>query len=72
MRGSVAQPDYTVEEPASGFHQGRIYGYYDFVEAVSDLKHPKNAEMIEWIGRPWDINEFDLDKANSWLREVQL
>ncbi len=51
---------------------GGIYGYYDFVEAVSDPKHPEHAEMTEWIGRPWDVSEFDLDKANSWLRELKL
>jgi hypothetical protein len=51
---------------------GGIYGYYDFVEAVGDPTHPEHAEMTEWIGRPWDVKEFDLDRVNSWLREIKL
>lgn len=51
---------------------GGIYGYYDFVAAVSDPQHPEHAEMTEWIGRPWDVAEFDLNRANTWLREVKL
>jgi len=51
---------------------GGIYGYYDFVAALSDPNHPEHAEMTEWISRPWDATEFDLDRANSWLRELKL
>jgi hypothetical protein len=46
---------------------GGIYGYYDFVEAVSDPNHPEHADMTEWIGRPWDPAAFDLDSANFRL-----
>jgi hypothetical protein len=28
--------------------------------------------MTEWIGRAWDATEFDLDRANSRLRELKL
>jgi hypothetical protein len=31
---------------------GGIYGYYDFVAAVSDPNHPEHGEMAEWIGPP--------------------
>jgi hypothetical protein len=47
---------------------GGIYGYYDFVAAVSDPNHPEHADMTEWIGRPWDPAAFDLDSANFRLR----
>lgn len=50
---------------------GGIYGYYDFVAAVSDPNHPEHAEMSEWIGRPWDVAAFDLERANSWLSELR-
>ena len=46
---------------------GGVYGYYDFVAAISDSTHPEHAEMIEWIGRPWDPAAFDLDSANFRL-----
>jgi Plasmid pRiA4b ORF-3-like protein len=45
-----------------------IYGYSDFVEAVSDPNHAEHAHMTEWIGRPWDSAAFDLDTANFQLR----
>jgi hypothetical protein len=47
---------------------GGVYGYYDFVAAVSDPTHPEHAEMVEWIGRPWDPAAFDVDSANFRLR----
>ena len=49
---------------------GGIYGYYGFVAALGDPNHPEHREMSEWIGRPWDVTEFDIDRANSWLREL--
>ena len=51
---------------------GGVYGYYDFVAAVSDPTHPEHAGMIEWIGMPWDPAAFDIDNANSWLKEMKL
>lgn len=43
----VAGANATPPDDCSG-----VYGYYDFVAAVSDPPHPGHAEMIEWIGRP--------------------
>ena len=51
---------------------GGVYGYYDFVAAVSDPAHPDHAHMAEWIGRPWDVKAFDIENANSWLRDIKL
>jgi len=47
---------------------GGVYGYHDFVAAVSDPTHPEHAEMSEWIGRPWDPTAFDVDSANFRLK----
>ena len=47
---------------------GGVYGYFDFVAAVSDPTHPEHAEMIEWIGRPWDPAAFAVDSANFRLQ----
>ena len=46
---------------------GGIYGYHDFVVAVSDPNHPEHAEMTEWIGRPWDPSAFDIEAVNFRL-----
>jgi len=51
---------------------GGVYGYYDFVAAVSDPNHPEHAEMCEWIGRPWDPAAFDIANANFWLNDIEL
>lgn len=51
---------------------GGVYGYYDFVAAVSDPDHPEHAEMSEWIGRPWDPADFSVDRVNSWLEDFKL
>ena len=28
-----------------------------------DPEHPEHADMTEGIGRPWEVNEFDLHRA---------
>jgi hypothetical protein len=47
---------------------GGIYGYYDFVAAVSDPSHPEHADMSQWIGRPWDPAAFDIGAVNYRLK----
>ena len=47
---------------------GGIYGYYDFVAAVSDPNHPEHAQMTEWIGGPWDPAAFDIEAVNLRLK----
>jgi Plasmid pRiA4b ORF-3-like protein len=47
---------------------GGIYGYYDFLAAVSDPNHPEHADMVEWISMPWDPAAFDLDAVNYRLK----
>lgn len=49
---------------------GGIYGYYDFVAALSDPNHPEHAEMAEWIGRPWDPAAFDIEAINFRLQNL--
>lgn len=51
---------------------GGVWGYAEFVAAVSDPNHPEHATMTEWIGQPWDPKAFDLARANSWLQEIKL
>jgi len=44
---------------------GALWGYYDFIEAVNNPKHPQHEEMVEWIGEDsWDPEEFDPLKVN--------
>jgi hypothetical protein len=48
---------------------GGIWGYYDFVEAVNDPKHPEYEDKREWLcmneDEVWDVNAFDLEETNE-------
>ncbi len=46
---------------------GGIGGYFDFLEALSDPKHPEHEEMLEWWGSDFDPKEFDVEEVNLCL-----
>ncbi len=46
---------------------GGIYGYFDFVEAISDPKHDRHEEMLEWLG-PFNPEAFDPSTATKTMR----
>ena len=50
---------------------GGPYGYAHFLEAVADPKHPEHAELIEWVGRPWDAAAFSIDGANRAINRLR-
>ena len=41
---------------------GDIFGYYDLLKAISNPKHPEHQQLLEWLGRPFDPNHFDLHR----------
>jgi hypothetical protein len=45
-------------------------GYQEFLVALSDPRHPQHSAMGEWIGRPFDPDEFDPDRASTLLRRM--
>ena len=49
---------------------GGIGGYYDFLEAVSDRKHPSHRHMLEWCDGPFDTEAFDLAGINQALAKI--
>ena len=49
---------------------GGIWGYADFLEAISDPKHPDHRDMKEWIGGKFDPEKFSVDAVNKELRRV--
>jgi len=52
---------------------GGIPGYEDFVQAMSDPKHPEHAHLAEWAGLDsWDPSAFDSTEANDRLAEIKL
>ena len=49
---------------------GGIWGYYDMLEALKDPKHEQHKEFVEWIGRKFDPERFDLEKVNAALAKL--
>ena len=49
---------------------GGIGGYADFLEAISDPKHPDHRDMKEWIGGKFDPEKFSVDAVNRELRRA--
>jgi hypothetical protein len=43
---------------------GGIPGYYHFLEAIKDPKHPDHEEMVEWGGEDFDPARFDVQSVN--------
>jgi len=52
---------------------GGVHGYIGFLEALRDSAHPEHREVLEWIGRNFDPEEFTVRQANldihgGWTR----
>jgi len=43
---------------------GGIFGYYHFLEAIKDPKHPDHEDMVEWGGEDFDPARFDVQAVN--------
>ena len=42
-------------------------GYGEFLDAVQDSSHPEHEEMIDWFGREFNPEDFDVDTVNGQL-----
>lgn len=47
---------------------GGIYGYQDFVKAISNRRHKRHKELLEWSG-PFDPVKFDAEAATKEMRK---
>jgi hypothetical protein len=47
---------------------GGIGGYYRFLEAIRNPKHPEHHEMLEWGGR-FDPDDFEIDEINKYFQK---
>lgn len=50
---------------------GGVWGYENFLEAITDRHHKEHDEYLEWIGGSFDPEEFDLDEVNEMLRSIR-
>ncbi len=46
---------------------GGIPGYYAFLEAIADPKHPEHEELMEWLEDDFDPEAFDVEEINRRL-----
>jgi len=46
---------------------GGIWGYAEFLEAISDPNHEDHDEMVEWVGGEFDPEKFSVDEVNKEL-----
>jgi Plasmid pRiA4b ORF-3-like protein len=49
---------------------GGIPGFYDFLEAITDPRHPDHDERVEWHGGPFDPHYLDRDRINTVLNSI--
>ena len=47
---------------------GGFPGYYGFLEAVHDPRHPEHEEVLGWHDGPFDPEAFDLEAVNRHFR----
>lgn len=50
---------------------GGIWGYEEFLEAISNPNHEEHDEMLAWVGGEFDPEEFDLDAINQSLQHIK-
>jgi hypothetical protein len=50
---------------------GGVWGYANLLKILKNRKHPEHGSMMEWLGRPFDAEVFDLVKTNTWLRKLK-
>jgi hypothetical protein len=39
----------------------------EFLEVLNDRRHEEHADMLRWVGGPFDSTRFDLDVVNQLL-----
>jgi len=50
---------------------GGVWGYQDFLKAISDPAHPEHEDLLEWIGGSFDPEYFSLEEVNIRLRHLR-
>jgi hypothetical protein len=51
---------------------GGPHGYQEMLRVLRDERDPDHASTVEWIGRDFDPEAFDVDAINRRLRRVKI
>jgi hypothetical protein len=46
---------------------GGIPGFYEFLEAIADPKHPDHEDRLDWYGGRFDPADFDRERIDQAL-----
>ncbi len=49
---------------------GGIHSFYHYVDVLKNKKHPEYKEITQWIGKKYNIEQFDKEKVNRKLRKL--
>jgi hypothetical protein len=49
---------------------GGIWGYAEFLEAISDRQHESHNDWVRWVGGKFDPEKFSVVKVNRELRSI--
>jgi len=47
-------------------------GYEDFLTAIASRRHPRHAELRDWIGGDFDPEAFDIEAVNRSLKRLRI
>lgn len=50
---------------------GGIWGYQNFLQAISDPNHKEHDSYLEWVGGEFDPRTFGIEETNRALRKVK-
>ncbi|MFH1370449.1 MAG: plasmid pRiA4b ORF-3 family protein [Planctomycetota bacterium] len=50
---------------------GGIWGYYDMLEVLKNPKHKDYEETLEWMGRDFNPERFNIEAINAELAELR-
>ncbi len=50
---------------------GGVWGYMEFVEAMSNPNHDEHDSYFEWWGGEFDPEKFDVEEINQALRKIK-
>ncbi|RRR67670.1 MAG: hypothetical protein EI684_18625 [Candidatus Viridilinea halotolerans] len=50
---------------------GGIWGYANFLQAITNPEHPDHEEMLDWGGEAFNPEYFDLVDANTMLQRLR-
>lgn len=50
---------------------GGVWGYANFLEAITQPDHPEHDQYLEWVGDDFDPKAFDLEAVNQDLEVLR-